>query len=175
MQGGSVMLRRAALDGVAVTGALGEDNELSRLLSHRWRIVNPIDLIATHYGVPTTLGGVLKRGYRDGVRVRALLRVYPEVRQLGNIARLMPLPLMATALAAMLLGQPWLAAGSLLLLLAFLGAFLVASRKVSAPLPVRIAGALIFGWGNLGFGLGYLRESLKGRAPRPMREPNRSY
>ena len=170
--GGCVLLRRSALEGLEVRADVGEDNDLSEKLRARWRIVVPQDLVATHYGVPTTLAGVLRRFYRDGVRVRALLRAYPSARQLGNVARLAPLPLCLAGMAGAAALQPWVAAGAGALLAGYAAAFLAASRRVPARLADRLAGALTFTVGNVAFGLGYLREALRGHAA-VMREPAR--
>jgi len=172
--GNCTMLRRSALAGLEVRADLGEDNDLSEKLRGRWRLLAPPDLVADHYGVPTTLGGVLRRFDREGVRVRSLVRAYPGARQLGNVARLVPLPLCAVALAGALLRQGWLVAACGAALAAYLGAFLAASRKVGAPLGERLAGAALFAFGNLGFGVGYCREALRGRTGL-MREPARRF
>jgi glycosyltransferase involved in cell wall biosynthesis len=172
--GGCVLLRRSALDGVEIRADVGEDNDLSEKLRARWRLLAPRDLIADHYGVPTTVLGVLRRFERDGVRVRSLLRTYPGARQLGNVARLVPLPLAAAALVGLLAGQPWLAAASAAALAGYMGALLVASRRVPATIADRLGGTLLFTFGNVGFGWGYLREALRGRA-RVMREPARRF
>lgn len=174
IQGGSVMLRRSALEATTITGRLGEDNELSQQLSARWRLVNPRYLVATHYGVPTTLGGVAMRNYREGIRVRSLVRIYPHARQLGNVARLVPLPLAALAVVAIASGQFWGSAVAAGLLGAYTGAFLWASRRVAAPLSTRLSATALFAFGNIAFGAGYVREALRLRRA-PMREPNRSY
>ena len=173
--GGCVLFRRSALAGIEVRTDVGEDNDLSEKLRHGWRLLVPRDLVATHYGVPTTAWGVLKRFVREGIRVRSLLRIYPDARQMGNIARLVPLPLVFTAIAGGATGQIWLALAAVGLLAAYVAAFAYASRKVSARPVDRLSGALLFTFGNLGFGVGYLREALRIRAASVMREPNRSY
>jgi glycosyltransferase involved in cell wall biosynthesis len=173
--GGCALFRRSALVGIEVRTDVGEDNDLSEKLRQRWRLLVPNDLVATHYGVPTTAWGVLQRFVREGIRVRSLLRVYPDARQMGNIARLVPLPLAVTAVAGGLTGQIWLALAAVGMLAAYAAAFAYASRHVSARPVDRLAAALLFTFGNLGFGVGYLREALRTRAADVMREPNRSY
>jgi glycosyltransferase involved in cell wall biosynthesis len=176
LAGGSMMVRRAALASVRITGALGEDNEVSKqLLEQRWRVLGPRDLKARHHGVPTTLWGVIKRAHREGIRVRSLLRVYPDSRQLGNVARLVPLPIVVIGVAGLCFGQVWLTALAAGALVSYLGAFLWASRDVPASLRARLSGALLFAIGNLGFAVGYVQDSLRGGAEPVMREPNRSY
>lgn len=173
--GGCVLFRRSCLADLEVRTDVGEDNDLSEKLRRSWRLLVPRDLVATHYGVPTTLSGVLKRFVRDGIRVRSLLRVYPQARQLGNVARLVPLPLAVAAFGGALTGQIWLALAAVGMLAAYAAAFVYASRKVSARPVDRLAGALLFTFGNLGFGVGYLREALRFRTADVLREPNRSY
>jgi glycosyltransferase involved in cell wall biosynthesis len=173
--GGCVLFRRAALAGVDVRTDVGEDNDLSEKLRANWRLLVPRDLIAVHYGVPTTLWGVFRRFAREGMRVRSLLRVYPGARQMGNMARLVPLPLVAATLAGAATGQLWLALGSISLFGGYMAAFAFASRRVAARPLDRLAGILLFTFGNIGFGVGYLREALRGRSAGVMREPNRSY
>jgi glycosyltransferase involved in cell wall biosynthesis len=173
--GGCVMFRRFALAGVEVRTDVGEDNDLSEKLRSSWRLVVPRDLIATHYGVPTTVRGVLRRFAREGIRVRSLLRVYPQARQLGNLARLAPLPLAITAVVGGVTGQLWLTLAAVGLLAAYAAAFAWVSRNVEARPVDRLAGTLLFTFGNLGFGAGYLREALRPRPSAVMREPNRQY
>lgn len=170
--GGCAMFRGSAIEGIEVRSDLGEDNDLSEKLRRSWRILAPLDLVAVHHGVPTTLGGVLLRFQRDGVRVRAMLRAYPGTRQLGNLARLAPLPLALLLLGGAACRSTAVAGAAGALLFAYVGAFLWASRRVVAPPGVRLAGALLFAVGNLGFGFGYLREALRGRSAL-MREPER--
>lgn len=173
--GGCVLFRRAALAGIEVRTDVGEDNDLSEKLRQNWRLLVPRDLVAIHYGVPTTLWGVLKRFAREGMRVRSLLRVYPRARQMGNIARLAPLPLAVAAVAGAATGHLWLTFAAFGMLAAYVTAFAYASRNVAARPLDRLAGTLLFTFGNLGFGVGYLRESLRLRPAGVMREPNRSY
>lgn len=173
--GGCVLFRRSALAGLEVRTDVGEDNDLSEKLRRNWRLLVPRDLFAVHYGVPTTLTGVLQRFAREGMRVRSLLRVYPEARQLGNLARLAPLPLAVAAGAGAATGQIWLALAAVGLLAAYAAAFAWASRNVPASPLDRLAGTLLFTLGNVGFGAGYLREALRLRPSAVMREPNRSY
>jgi glycosyltransferase involved in cell wall biosynthesis len=173
--GGCVLFRRSALAGLEVRSDVGEDNDLSEKLRQSWRLLVPRDLVATHYGVPTTAWGVLKRFAREGMRVRSLLRAYPNARQLGNVARLVPLPLTVAAIAGAATGQIWLALAAVGMLAAYAAAFAFASRTVSARPVDRLAGALVFTFGNIGFGVGYLRESLRTRGAGVMHEPNRSY
>jgi glycosyltransferase involved in cell wall biosynthesis len=173
--GGCVLFRRSALADIEVRSDVGEDNDLSEKLRRRWRLVLLEDVKATHYGVPTTLGGILRRFARDGERVRALLRIYPAARQVGNIARLVPLPLAVAGVAGVATGQLWLTAGSATALAAYVAAFLYASRDVSAAPLDRLAGALLFTFGNLGFGVGYVREALRAGSTGVLRERGRSY
>jgi glycosyltransferase involved in cell wall biosynthesis len=172
--GNFVLLRRAALDGIEIRADVGEDNDLSEKLRARWRLAAPEDLVADHYGVPTTVFGVFRRFEREGVRVKALLRAYPGSRQIGNVARLVPLPLVATALGGAVAGQTWLLGGSGVALLGYIAALLFASRKVSGRLAERLGGALLFTLGNVGFGWGYLREATRGGSA-VMREPPRRF
>jgi glycosyltransferase involved in cell wall biosynthesis len=172
--GGCVLLRRSALAGIDVRADVGEDNDLSEKLRDRWRLLAPADLVADHYGVPTTALGVLRRFERDGVRVKALLRAYPRARQLGNVARLVPLPLAALALVGAVSGQGWLAAASGLAFLGYVAALLLVSRRVPGSLAERLGGSLLFTLGNIGFGWGYLREAARGRTA-VMREPARRF
>jgi GT2 family glycosyltransferase len=173
--GGCALFRRAALAGIEVRTDVGEDNDLSEKLRERWRLLVPRDLVATHYGVPTTLWGLLERFAREGMRVRTLLRAYPETRQLGNVARLVPLPLALATVAGAATGQIWLALAAAGALAAYVGAFAYASRKVTARPLDRLAGALLFTFGNLGFGVGYVREALRARSVDIMRDPKRTY
>jgi hypothetical protein len=166
------MLRRSALAGLEVRSDLGEDNDLSEKLRRAWRLLSPLDLVAVHYGVPTTLGGVLRRFHRDGVRVRALLRVYSGARQLGHVARMVPLPLVAVAVAAAALEWHAVAGASAALLGAYVAAFLWASRNVPARPADRLCGAALFTLGNLAFGVGYAQEALR-RPSDLMQEPGR--
>jgi hypothetical protein len=173
--GGSVMLRRAALADVEVREDLGEDNDLSEKLRARWRLLLPPDLVAEHHGVPTSLLGLLRRFDREGVRVCALVRAYPGSRQLGNVARLVPLGLIGAGAVGAVTAQPWLCAGALLGLVGYTGLFVVVSRRVPADVTTRAAAALLFTAGNLAFGLGYAREWLRGREGHLMREPRRAH
>jgi hypothetical protein len=109
------------------------------------------------------------------VRVRAVLRVYPHARRLENVARLVPLPLAVAALLGVVTLQPLVLAGVAGLTVGYLAAFLWASRRVPGSLSSRLRGALLFTFGNLGFGVGYLRESLKRKEAERIREPSRSY
>jgi len=169
--GACVLLRRSALEGVVARSDLGEDHDLSEKLRPRWRLLQPLDLVAVHRGVPSTLTGIVRRFDREGVRVRALHRAYPGARQWTSLVRLVPLALLAATLAAAAM-HPRAAALTGMLLLGYVAAFAVASRKVQARLSERIAGALVFTIANFGFGVGYLREWLRGASHR-MREPER--
>lgn len=170
--GGCVLLRRSALEGVELRADLGEDHALSQLLRGRFRLVLVDGVVAIHHGVPVTLLGMLRRFDREAVRVRALLRAYPEAWQWGSLVRLVPLPLcLAAALGAVLRSRPTVL-GAAALLAGYLLAFLLASRRTRGGLLARLEGAFVFTFGNLGFGLGFLRESLRGSAP-VMREPER--
>jgi glycosyltransferase involved in cell wall biosynthesis len=172
--GGCVLLRRSAMAGLEIRSDIGEDNDLSEKLRGRWRLLAPQDLVATHLGVPTSLAGLFRRFHREGFRVRALLRARPAARQLGNAARLVPLPLLALVLGGLLLVRPSLVCAALLLLAGYLGAFLVASRHVSARPTTRASGALLFTVGNVAFCIGYLGEALRGGAG-VLQEPERRY
>lgn len=171
--GGCAMFRRSALVGVEIRDDLGEDSDLSAKLRDRWHLLLPRGLVATHLGVPTTLGGVLRRFRREGVRVAAQLRVYPAERSVGNISRLVPLPIAAVTAVGVVTLQPWIVAGGAALAASYVGAFLAASRRVPASLRARMAGALVFTVGNLGFAVGYLEESIRG-GRRKMKEPARA-
>lgn len=170
--GGCALLRRAALEGLAVRSDVGEDNDLSEQLRGQWRLLSPPDLVADHHGVPVTAGGVLRRFFREGVRVSALLRAHPGSWQIGSLSRLVPLPLFVAAIGGALLGSPMVALVTALLLVAYAGAFLVAMRRVPARLAARLAGATLFTVGNVAFGVGYLIHRLRGSAP-VLREPSR--
>jgi glycosyltransferase involved in cell wall biosynthesis len=172
--GNCVLLRRKALEGIDVRSDVGEDNDLSEKLRGRWRLVAPDDLVADHYGVATTAVGVLRRFEREGVRVKSLLRAYPGARQLGNLARLVPLPLVTVALGGALAGWPSLVVAGCTALGGYLGALLFASRRVPGSLSERLGGALLFTLGNVGFAWGYWRETLRGRSA-VMREPARRF
>jgi hypothetical protein len=176
--GNCVLLRRRALEGLEVRSDIGEDNDLSQKLRERWRLVAPEDLVADHYGVPTTLAGLLRRASREGIRVNALLRAYPGARQIGNVARLVPLPLAVVGALGIVLaavaGAEWLAALAAFGLAGYVAALLVVSRGVPGTLAERLGGALLFTLGNLGFGWGYLREALRGRSA-VMRDPVRKF
>ena len=162
--GGCVMLRRTALQGIRMRVDVNEDSDLSVRLRDRFRLLQPPDLVASHFGVPTTLGGVWQRGYRDGIRVSALIRAHPSAGyQFGSIVRLVPLPLGAAAVAGALLFQPWLSAASVAVLGAYAGAFLYASRKVPGDLVTRLEATGLFLLANLGFGLGFLEDRFKRR------------
>lgn len=169
--GACVLFRRAALEGVEVRADLGEDQHLSQQLRERWRLLLPPDLVATHHGVPASLIGIVRHFYREGVRVRALHRAYPAAREMGSLARLVPLPLFALLAAG--IAVPSIGAAAAALFGAYLAAFLFASREVPARLPDRLGGALLFTFANVGYGAGYLREALRGRSE-VMREPQRS-
>jgi hypothetical protein len=172
--GNCVLLRRSALEGIEIRSDVGEDNDLSEKLKGRWRLVAPADLVANHYGVPTTALGILRRYEREGIRVKSLLRAYPGARQLGNVARLVPLPVAAAAVAGVVTGQGWLVGASAVALAGYVGALLLVSRKVPGRLSERVGGALLFTFGNVAFGWGYLREAVRGRAA-VMREPARRF
>ena len=159
--GGCAMFRREARVGIDVRVDLPDDSHLAQQLRGKWRLALPRDLVAVHHGVPTTLRGVLRRGYRDGVRVRAMLRHHPDARQVGNVARLVPLPLMGGVVTGAITLQPWLVGCTAAATAAYLVAFLVATRKVPAVAIDRLAGAAVFTLGNLGFGVGYIEEALR--------------
>lgn len=170
--GACVLLRRAAIEGIEVRADLSEDQDLTQQLRQRFRLLLLADVIAVHHGIPDSLPGVVQRFYREGIRVRALHRADSSALQVGSVARLVPLPLVAL-LAAGVVFAPALATASLGLLAAYLAAFLLASCRVPARLQDRIAGALLFTVGNLGFGAGYAREGMRRRSA-VMREPRRS-
>jgi cellulose synthase/poly-beta-1,6-N-acetylglucosamine synthase-like glycosyltransferase len=172
--GGCAMFRREAIFEVDIRNDLGEDSDLSVKLRDRWRLLLPRDLVATHLGVPTTLAGILKRFRREGVRVAAQLRVYPGERSIGNIARLVPLPLVLMTTAGVVTMQPWLSGVGGLMLTGYVAAFVAASRRVPASLRVRLAGAFVFAVGNVGFGVGYVEEWVRGGRGRKLEEPARA-
>jgi glycosyltransferase involved in cell wall biosynthesis len=172
--GNCVLLRRSALEGLDVRSDVGEDNDLSEKLRGSWRLLAPDDLVADHYGVPTTAMGVLRRFEREGIRVRSLVRAYPAARQLGNVARLVPLPLAAAALAGVVAGRAWLATAGGAALAGYVAALALASWRVPATLGERLGGSLLFTFGNVGFAWGYLREALRGRSA-VMRDPARRF
>lgn len=162
--GGCVMLRRSALRGIRMRVDVNEDSDLSVRLRDRFRLLQPLELVASHYGVPTTLRGVWHRGYRDGLRVCALIKAHPTAGyQIGSIARLVPLPLGAATVVGALLLQPWLTSSALALMAAYTGAFLYASRNVPGDLATRLEGTGLFVLSNLGFGIGFLEELLRRR------------
>lgn len=163
--GGCVMLRRTALEGIRIRVDINEDSDLSVRLRDRFRLLQPTDLVASHYGVPMTLKGIWNRGYRDGLRVCALMKAYPKAgSQLGSLSRLVPLPLGAATVVGSLLLQPWVAGPALALMTAYIGAFLYASRRVPADLMTRLEGTGLFVLSNFGFGIGFVEQLLK-RAP----------
>jgi cellulose synthase/poly-beta-1,6-N-acetylglucosamine synthase-like glycosyltransferase len=177
--GGCVMLRRSAMRGIRMRVDINEDTDLSLRLRDRFRLLQPPDLVASHFGVPTSLRGVWHRGYRDGVRVSALVRAYPAAGyQVGSIARLVPLPLGAATVVGALLLQPWLSAASLAVLGAYAGAFLYASRKVPGDLATRLEATGLFVLSNFGFGLGFIETLLqrreKSQTDVELAEPGRS-
>jgi hypothetical protein len=172
--GGCALFRWEALRQVSFSAALLEDNEMSQQLRRRWKLLQPRDLRAVHYGVPTTLGGLLRRGHRDGVRVAALLRAHPDARQLGNLARLVPLPLVAAGVVGALTAQTWLTMASGVGLAGYAAGFLWMSRHVSATPAERLAGLGVFTLGNLGFAIGYLDEVVRGRRRGHLEEPKRA-
>jgi hypothetical protein len=172
--GACVMFRRSVLRGIRMRVDINEDSDLSLQLRDRYRLLQPRDLIAQHYGVPTTLRGIWHRGYRDGLRVRALIRAHSSGLQLGSVSRLIPLPLGAAFVAGTLTLQPWLAGGAVVLAAAYTGAFLVASRKIPGDLATRIEGTSLFVLSNLGFAIGFVRESFTKAVGEELSEPSRS-
>lgn len=177
--GGCVMLRRSAMRGIRMRVDVNEDADLSVRLRDRFRLLQPSDLVASHLGVPTSLRGVWHRGYRDGLRVCALIRAYPSAGyQIGSIARLVPLPLGAATVLGTLLLQPWLSATSLAMLGAYAGAFLYASRNVPGNLATRLEATGLFVLSNFGFGLGFIEALLqrreKSQTDVELAEPGRS-
>ncbi len=172
--GGCALFRRQALSGIEIRDDLGEDSDLSARLRDTWSLLLRRELVAIHLGVPTTLAGILKRFRREGVRVAAQLRIYPAERSIGNLARLVPLPLLAATGLGVALWQPWLAGGSVLLLGGYFTMFLLASRNVPAEWSSRLSGAFVFTVGNVGFGVGYLEELIRGRRGGKMDEPARA-
>jgi CTP:molybdopterin cytidylyltransferase MocA len=164
--GGCVMLRRTALQGIRLRVDINEDSDLSVRLRDRFRLLQPTDLVASHYGVATTLKGIWDRGYRDGLRVCALIKAHPEAGyQIGSIARLVPLPLGAATVVGTLLLQPWLTAPAIALMTAYVGAFLYASRRVPGDLMTRLEGTGLFVLSNFGFGIGFIEQLLKRTRP----------
>ena len=169
--GACVLFRRVALEGLEIRADLGEDQDLSQKLQQRWRLLLPPGLVATHLGVPASLPGMVRHFHREGSRVRALHRAYPSARQMGSLARLVPLPLFALLAAGV--AAPSIGAAAAALLVAYLAAFLFASREVHARLADRLGGALLFTFANVGYAAGYWCEALRGRSG-VMREPRRS-
>lgn len=173
--GACVMFRRSVLNGVRLRIDINEDSDLSIQLRDRYRLMWPRNLVGAHFGVPTTVRGLWHRGYRDGVRVRALLRAHPQAGfQFGSVARLVPLPLCAAFALGTLTMQPWLAGVALAATAAYAGAFLYASRGVSADLRTRLEGTAVFMLSSIGFGLGFLRESFATPVEHELIEPERS-
>jgi len=172
--GACVMFRRSVLRGIRMRVDINEDSDLSLQLRDHYRLLQPRDLVAQHYGVPTTLRGIWHRGYRDGLRVRALIRAHSSGLQLGSISRLVPLPLGAAIVAGTLTLQPWLAGSAAALAGLYVGAFLVASRKVPGDLATRLEGTGLFLLSNLGFALGFVRESFAKPAGEELSEPARN-
>jgi glycosyltransferase involved in cell wall biosynthesis len=173
--GACVMFRRSILQAVRLRVDVNEDSDLSIQLRDRYRLLWPPDLVCEHHGVPTTVRGLWNRGYRDGLRVRALLRAHPKAGfQFGSAARLVPLPLGAALAFGLLTFQPWLVGAALAAAIAYAGAFLYASRGVPADLRTRLEGTAVFMLSSLGFGVGFLRESLSKPAAEELAEPERS-
>jgi len=172
--GGCVMLRRTALAGIRLRVDINEDVDLSLQLRNRFKLMWPRDLVADHWGVPTTLRGIWNRGYRDGLRVRAIMRVHPKDFQLGTVARLVPLPLSAAMAVGALTLQPWLVGGAATMLAAYTAAFLYASRHVPGDLGTRLEGTALFLLSNFGFAAGFVRESLSKRTDEELSEPPRT-
>lgn len=158
--GACVMFRRTVLQGVRLRVDINEDSALSLQLRDRYRLLQPRDLVASHFGVPTTLRGIWHRGYRDGLRVRALLRAYKNSFQLGTVSRLVPLPLGAALLLGAVTLQPLVVVGATGVLAAYTVAFLYASRNVPGDLGTRLEATALFLLSNIGFGVGFIRESL---------------
>jgi GT2 family glycosyltransferase len=172
--GACVMFRRSALAGIRMRVDINEDSDLSLQLRDRYKLLMPPGFIASHYGVPTTLKGIWHRGYRDGLRVRALIRAHPKGFQLGSISRLVPLPLTAAMALGTLTLQPWLVGGAASVFAAYIAAFVFASRRVPADLMTRLEGTAVFMLSNFGFGIGFIRESLAKSAGVELVEPTRS-
>ena len=172
--GACVMFRRSLLRGIRLRVDINEDSDLSLQLRDRYRLLQPRDLIADHYGVPTTLKGIWHRGYRDGLRVRALLRAHPGSFQLGTVSRLVPLPLGVALAVGGLTAQGWLVGAASALLTAYVAAFLYASRDVEGDLTTRIEATALFLLSNIGFAVGFVRESLGKERDTELAEPERS-
>lgn len=177
--GGCVMLRASAMRGIRMRVDINEDTDLSVRLRDRFRLLQPPDLVADHFGVPTSLRGVWHRGYRDGLRVSALVRSHPSAGyRIGSIARLVPLPLGVATVVGAALMQPWLSAASLAILAAYSGAFLYASRKVPGDLLTRLEATGLFVLSNFGFGIGFIESMLqkreKSQTDVELAEPGRS-
>jgi glycosyltransferase involved in cell wall biosynthesis len=172
--GACVMFRRSVLRGIRLRVDINEDSDLSLQLRDKYRLLQPRDLVADHYGVPTTLAGVWHRGYRDGLRVRALFRAHPKSFQLGTVSRLVPLPLGIALVAGGLTAQGWLIGASGALLAAYIGAFLLASRRVEGSVMTRVEATGLFLLSNIGFGVGFIRESLGKNRETELIEPHRA-
>jgi glycosyltransferase involved in cell wall biosynthesis len=172
--GACVMFRRSVLSGIRMRVDINEDSDLSLQLRDRYKLLMPPGFVADHYGVPTTLTGIWHRGYRDGLRVRALIRAHPKGFQLGSISRLVPLPLgAAMALGAVTL-QPWLVGGAAAVFAAYIAAFWYASRRVPGDLATRLEATSLFVLSNFGFAVGFIRESLSKPTEVELAEPSRS-
>jgi hypothetical protein len=173
--GACVMFRKSILQGVRLRVDINEDSDLSIQLRDRYRLLWPRELVGEHYGVPTTTRGLWHRGYRDGLRVRALLRAHPQAGfQFGSAARLVPLPLAAALTIGLLTFQPWLVGIALAGAIAYVGAFLYASRAVPADLRTRLEGTAVFMLSSIGFGIGFLRESFAKPVTEELAEPERT-
>jgi glycosyltransferase involved in cell wall biosynthesis len=170
--GGAALYRSEVLRAMERRSDVTEDDDILVRLGARWRFPALADLVATHYGVATTLRGLWRRGEREGVRVCAMVRAYPEKRDMGNVARLAPLPIAVLLFGGTVTMQPAAVAIGGALLVGYVGAFLVASRGVRGSWGERVAGAMAFTFMNVGFGVGFVRERLRGRTAE-LREPER--
>ena len=170
--GGCALFRREALEGIQRRQDFLEDNDLSKQLGPRWKFMSPRYLTADHLGVPVSLKGLLTRGMRDGVRVAALLSAHPDERNIGNMARLVPLPLCAMGLLGAVSFQPWVSGLATLGLVGYVAAFAVATRRTPASPLLRLSAGATFCFMNIGFGYGYLKGLTVPKAA-PLAEPTR--
>ena len=159
--GGCALMRRACLRDAEVPLHVSDDIALAAELRAQGVLLCPPDLVVVHLGEPQTLRQVLRRGEREGLRVAAVHRAEAEPVRFASLVRLAPLPLVVIALGSGALGAWPLSALAGAGLGAYVGAFLLASRRVPGSLPVRLAAAGLFTWGNLGFAYGYAREWLR--------------
>jgi glycosyltransferase involved in cell wall biosynthesis len=171
--GGCAMYRREAMDSVTWPEGVAHEYSFSEQLRPRWKLLLAPDVITEHLGVPTTVKGLVIRGMREGARVASQQRRFRETRDVSTTARLVPLPLAGVFALAVLGRRPLVAMSTLGFMGAYVGAFVVASRPVRAPLRERLEGGVAFTIANMGFGYGYAREWLQGSDTGMLKEPPR--